>query len=487
MKFKTELLDHQRKAVDKLKKLKVGALFMEQGTGKTRTALELINIRLNKGKITHVIWLCPCSVKENLRRDIIKHTGEDQHNLITICGIETLSTSIKWNSYLLRLAAKEKCCLIVDESSKVKNPRAKRTQNIIRLAEKCPYRMILNGTPITRNEADLYSQMYILDWRILGYKSYWSFAANHIEYDECGRIRKCLNTDYLSDKIAPYAYQIKKEECLSLPNKSYSIRYFELLESQREHYRHVANSLLFSLNETESFTIYRFLTALQLVTSGFHVDTSEVRADGGHSVMGSIQKSNFFDIDMNNPRIQCLFNVIEDISEKTIIFCKYTQEMNTIVELINKEYGENTAVPFYGDISLKKRQYNLELFRNGAQFLVANKNCAGFGLNLQFCSYVIFYDNDYDYGTRAQAEDRVHRIGQKENVHIIDICAAYTLDESILDCLNRKENLLDRFKDDLAERNDVIETVNWITKKDYKGKKYSKKMNIIDKSDLKEG
>ena len=107
MKFKTELLDHQRKAVDKLKKLKVGALFMEQGTGKTRTALELINIRLNKWKITHVIWLCPCSVKENLRRDIIKHTGEDQHNLITICGIETLSTSIKWNSYLLDIVNKK--------------------------------------------------------------------------------------------------------------------------------------------------------------------------------------------------------------------------------------------------------------------------------------------------------------------------------------------------------------------------------------------
>lgn len=98
---------------------------MEQGTGKTRTALELINIRLNKGRIDHVIWLCPCSVKETLRRDIIKHTGDEQSDLITICGIETLSTSIKWNSYLLEIANNKSCYLIVDESSKTKNHRAK--------------------------------------------------------------------------------------------------------------------------------------------------------------------------------------------------------------------------------------------------------------------------------------------------------------------------------------------------------------------------
>ena len=91
MLFKTELFEHQKKCVDKLKGIRIGALYMEMGTGKTRTALELVKIRLEKGKINHVIWLCPFSVKENLRRDIIFHTGSEQKDLITICGIETLS------------------------------------------------------------------------------------------------------------------------------------------------------------------------------------------------------------------------------------------------------------------------------------------------------------------------------------------------------------------------------------------------------------
>ena len=96
------------------------------------------------------------------------------------------------------------------ESNLIKNPKAKRTENITRLGEYCRYRLILNGTPITKTEADLYSQWYFLDWRVLGYKSFWSFAANHLEYDDAGRIIRSLNTDYLTKKMAPYSYQVKK-------------------------------------------------------------------------------------------------------------------------------------------------------------------------------------------------------------------------------------------------------------------------------------
>lgn len=455
---------------------------MEQGTGKTRTALELINIRLNKGRIDHVIWLCPCSVKETLRRDIIKHTGDEQSDLITICGIETLSTSIKWNSYLLEIANNKSCYLIVDESSKTKNHRAKRTENIIRLAGLCKYKTILNGTPITRNEADLYSQMYILDWRILKYKSFWSFAANHLEYDENGKLRRCLNTDYLVGKIAPYAYQVKKSECLSLPKKTYDTVYYDLTKEQDMHYEYVADSLLFTLDEIKGYTIYRFFTALQLVISGYLVDTSKQTSDGEVH----IKKEPFFKEPLKNPRLKCLMNIIDGMQEKCIVFCKYTYEIEIITDLINKKYGDGTAVSYNGNMNLKSRQKNLDEFKGKVQFLIANKTCAGYGLNLQFCSYVIFYSNDFDYATRSQAEDRVHRIGQDRNVHIIDICAANTLDEKIIKCLNKKENLLDSFKNELEKKKDLETVISWIRKKDYRGKNYYKKITDADKGDLKE-
>lgn len=434
----TELYEHQRRAVEKLSKIKVGALYMEMGTGKTRTALELIALRYNAGKIDHVLWLCPCSVKETIRREIEKHIVGDT-SMFTICGIETLSSSIRANVDCLRLVQSKNVYLIVDESNLVKNPKAKRTQNIQRLADLCQYKLILNGTPVSRNEADMFAQWRILDWRILGYRSFWSFAQNHVVWDEHirGRIKDIVNVDYLTRRIAPYTFQIKKEECADLPRKTYDTEYYYLTDEQWDHYYSVSESLFFDLDELEPHTIYRLFTGLQNVTSGFKVNLIRKR----------FVTESFFLNPLDNPRIQKLLDVIERIDEhKIIIFCKYTKEIVDIVDILNKKYGNGAAVPFYGEIRQKERQRNIDKFSKSAQFFVANKTTAGYGLNLQFCNYVIFYNNDWDYATRSQAEDRVHRIGQSKNVHIIDICASGTIDERILKCLHRKENMVEAFK-----------------------------------------
>lgn len=478
MKIITNLYEHQKKAVEKLSKIKIGALYMEMGTGKTRTALELIKIRLDKGKVNHILWLCPCSVKENLKRDIKKHcTGV--LSMFTICGIETLSSSVRANFALLELVQRRNCYLIVDESNLVKNHKAKRTKNIIRLAGYCKYKLILNGTPISRDEKDLFSQWYILDWRVLGYKSFWSFAANHLEYDENipGRIVRCLNTDYLVKKVSPYSYQVKKDECLDLPPKTYDTEYYYLTDEQQEHYDWVADQLLFSLDELQPYTIYNFLSALQAVIAGYNLKIK------GEEV---IEKEWGFKNPIKNPRIETLLNLVDGVDEKVIIFCKYTQEIKDVVNVLNEKYGEGSAVPFYGELKQKERQEMIKEFETNAQFFVANKVCAGYGLNLQFCSYVIYYSNDWNYATRAQSEDRVHRMGQNENVHIVDICAAYTLDERIIKSLENKEDLVDSFKYELEQQKDKSFVEDFIYKRDIYGRRYKKKMKQVDLKDLKE-
>lgn len=478
MDFKTKLYEHQKKAVEKLSKIKVGALYMEMGTGKTRTALELINQRLNKGKVNHILWLCPCSTKMNLKEDIKKHASGDL-SMFTICGIETLSSSVRANSILLKLVHEKRCYLIVDESNLVKNHLAKRTSNIIRLSRLCQYKLILNGTPISRNEKDLFSQWYILDWRILGYQSFWSFAGNHLEYDEIipGKINRTLNTDYLVKKIAPYTYQVTKDECLDLPEKTYNTYYYDLSDKQEECYEYVADELLFHVDELEPYTIYRLFTGLQNVISGFDV---LVKNDL------TMVKSPMFDNPLDNPRIKTLLDLLDGVDKKVIIFCKYTQEIIDITNTLNLKYGKDSAVPFCGELNQKKRQENVKRFSKNAQFLVANKTCAGYGLNLQFCSYVIYYNNDWDYATRSQSEDRVHRIGQAKNVHIIDICAANTLDEKIIDCLTKKEDLIESFKREIELQKDKDVRELFIKGKTYKGHNYYKKMKANDLNDLKE-
>ena len=81
--------------------------------------------------------------------------------------------------------------------------------------------------------------------------------------------------------------------------------------------------------------------------------------------------------------------------------------------------------------------------------MITNKYCTAFGHNLQFCSNVIYYNNDYNYSTKLQSEDRIYRIGQKKETEFINICADYSIDKQIIKSLYKKQNLLDLFRSTL--------------------------------------
>jgi len=435
MMTKTQLKDYQKDAYMKLRKIKANALYMDMGTGKTRVALELIKDKMEKGKINNVLWLCPCNIKSDLLSNIKTHT--DDIDIIQIYGIESLSQSDKLYLELLDMVAHTKTYIIVDESNLVKNFFAKRTRRISELAKHCEYRSILNGTPISRNEADLYSQWYILDPRIFGYRTFWSFEANHLEYDDYGKVRRVLNVDYLTEKMAPYAYIITKEEAITLPPKKYNTEYFRLTSRQEFEYAWVKDQLLRDINEFDSTTIYKLFTGLQRVTSGNKVTETN-----------PLTSEPMFKDPYNNPRIQSLLrNIVPN--EKTIIWCKFEEEIKDVREAIRREYGGESAALLYGALNQKNRNRELERFKSEAKFLIANKSCGGYGLNLQFCHNMIYYNNDFNWATRAQSEDRVHRLGQDQIVHITDICADSKVDERILDNLSKKGNLSDSFKQEL--------------------------------------
>lgn len=475
MRLKNELLPHQLEAIEKLRNLKVGALFMEQGTGKSITALELCRLRLETGKVEKIIWLCPCSAKENLKNEILFQADDAMLPNIVICGIESLSLSIPINTYLLTLVQEYKCFLVIDESLLVKNPDAIRTANIIRLSGYCSYKLILNGTQISRNEADLFAQFYCLDWRILGYKSYWSFAANHLEMDPLNpqKIRHCLNIESLIKKVGPYSYQVLKKDCLKLPDKTYHSYYFDMTDEQEAHYSEISSKLLLDLDEFRPETIYRLFTALQLIVTG-----KRIIFITDHDGMERFHAVPFFDNPFDDPRLNLLLDKI-DWSKKYIIFCTFTSDIITICNVLNSMAKETVAYPFNGSWQGKSRYENVRKFKTEGKFLVANQKSASYSLNLQVCSNIIFYNNSWDLAMRLQGEDRVHRIGQINPVKIEDIIAINSIDQKIKQCLVKKEKILDTFKAELAQYGQVALN-EWFD--NTKKKRY--KCSIYDCSDL---
>jgi SNF2 family DNA or RNA helicase len=461
--LKTDLMPHQRTAVEKIEGIRVGALFMEMGTGKTRTAIELIHRR--GGKIGNVVWFCPVSLKETVRQEIIKHTDTAHDDIHVfgaktnprkipavfwhVVGIESMSSSKRIIFSANRIIT-QNSLVIVDESSYIKGHRSARTHWITYISQKARYRMILTGTPISQGVVDLYAQMRFLSPKILGYNSFYSFAANHLEYSEKypDLIVRSLNTDYIAAKIKPYVYQVTKEECLDLPEKLYDCRYFEMSLDQKDYYEWAKEEILLDLDpdKFDSVTIFRLFSALQQITCGF---------------WNRISERNPGMIEINRKRLNVLLDVIDEIpeSEKVIIWAKYNYDIEHIGDALEARFGDRSVAYFYGKLKEKDRQDQVEHFRKKARFFLATPSCGGHGLTLNEASYVIFYNNSFKYSERLQAEDRCHRIGQTRPVTYIDIICSGSIDERIDAALASKGNAVEAFKREVDKVKNIREMV----------------------------
>lgn len=456
---------YQEAAVNKLAPLRVGAFFMDMGTGKTLTALNLIARK--RRKISRVLWFCPVALKLSTQREIREHVTPEQCSiyvfddrtrsghvptaLVYIIGIESMSSSARLKLMAAALAD-ERSMVIVDESSYIKTHSALRTRWIIKLAERCRYRLLLTGTPVSQGIVDLYSQMRFLSPDILGYQSFYSFARNHLEYSKKrkGLIVRALNQEVVAAKIAPYVYQITKEECLDLPEKRYVEAWCSMTPAQRDLYERAKDELLLGIQDRdiEAKDIFRLFTALQQITCGFWNRITHSGRGAGYVRTEEL-------IEVPHGRLKLLAAKIDEIPQdaKVIIWTKYRRCIGEIAALLQERYGETTSL-FYGDLSEKERAAERELFRGYRRFFTATESTGGHGLTLNEAHYSIFYTNGFKYSERAQAEDRNHRIGQEFPVTYIDIGCDGSIDDRVVQALRQKKNVVEVFREEVKRLRD---------------------------------
>jgi len=465
---KTKLMPHQVDAVNKLLPTRIGGCFAEMGTGKTRIIIELVKLRQHK--IDKVVYFCPVSLKETVRQQLFIHTDLTAADIYVfddktteqnvpetswyIIGIESMSSSSRVVLTANKLIT-ENTFVILDESSYIKGHRSLRTERITEISKRARYRSILTGTPLSQGVVDLFSQMRFLSPKILGYNSFYSFAANHLEYSEKfpGMIVRAHNTEYLAAKIKPYVYQITKEECLTLPKKLYETRYFWMTEEQDRWYSYIKNQILDEWEMAEdpdfsSIMIFRLFSSLQQVVSGFwnerldKIQRRKKRED---------KRYKFHEFD--NPRLEVLDDIIRDIpkDDKIIIFCKFQYDLDSIQKMLTEQFGIDSVAIFCGKLSEKERNEQIAKFKSESRFFIINQASGGHGLTLNEAHYVIFYNNGFKYSERLQAEDRCHRIGQEYPVTYIDIECRCGIDERISKALSKKGNAVAEFRHEVEK------------------------------------
>ncbi len=463
MKINCELLPHQIAAANKLKGLKVGALFMEMGTGKTLTAMELI--RQRRRKISKVVYLAPVNLLHSVRSEFARHSpettvcqldGSTKEELlkafVCLVGIESIAQSDRIYLSCNELID-ENTCVILDESDTCKNHAALRTMRITAMGARAKYRFALTGTAVGEGIVDLFAQMKFLSPKILGYSSFYSFAANHLEYSENypGMIVRSLKTDHIAKKIEPYVYQVTKAECLKLPPKIYRSHAFAMTDRQWGLYQWAKEDILLNCpdDEIDSYTIFRLFTALREIVSGFWNQTPHPES---WRCKNNLREPVFHTCE--HDRLDALEEAIATFpsDSKIIIWANFQYCAKQIIERLTEAYGGEAIATYTGET--QDREGEIERWRGPARLLVASPKAGGRGLTLNESSAVIFYNNDFPYRLRAQAEDRCHRIGQGQSPTYIDLVTG-GIDGRIVQALAKKQSLAQEFRREVEKIKDA--------------------------------
>lgn len=411
------LTDKQQYAFDKFKKLKVGALFMKQGTGKTRVAIELI-------KTTNsdlVLFFTPCSTKDNLQQELIKWQLDRDY---IIMGYETISNSDKAYIELLNAIEGKKVFIVADESIFIKNDDTKRYKRLMSIAKESEYRLILNGTPLTKDEWDIYNQMNFLSYKIINMskQEFLNVFFKKISYKKAGqRPREFyklsdVNIDFLHHLIAPYIY-----ECDFNFDKEESTQYIKIIASNdnREDYNVKKQALLNSLGKGESI-----IEQFQNLALACFKDEKRYKEIAEHiKTKGQI-----------------------------IVFCTLVEEAENIANELNC-YLITGATP------LKERAIILDKFKNDNKALVMTLGTGAYGLNLQFCNKVAFASITFDYAKTEQAVSRIKRIGQENNIEYIYFTSDLGIFNMILENNEKKRDLKELLIDKIEQGGNYFEKV----------------------------
>jgi len=458
-KFKTKPYAHQLKTLEMSWDKEEYAYFMEMGTGKSKVLVDNIGILYDKGKINAALIIAPKGVYRNwYSGEIPTHLAshiqcktvlwtastsktkdkeyqslfENDYDLhILVMNVEAFSTK-KGVEFAGKFLNCHNALLAVDESTSIKTPTAKRTKAITDLALQSKYRRILTGSPVTKSPLDLYSQCKFLNEHLLGFGSYYSFRqryAHMVSRNFGGRqvqiVASYRRLNELSDSLKRFSYRVLKEDCLDLPDKIYTKRIVELTDEQLKLYKTMKQMALAHLNG-KTLTAPNVLTQLMRL---HQITCGHLKSDDG-----TIQI-------VKNNRLNELMNVLEEVEGKAIIWANYVYDIETIVKEIQKKYGQDSVVQYYGAINSEERQKGIEKFQDPnspVRFFIGNPQTGGYGITLTAANTVIYYSNGYDLEKRLQSEDRAHRIGQKKSVTYIDLIAEKTVDEKIVKALRKK-------------------------------------------------
>lgn len=485
--FKTEPKPHQLEPFLRMQEYPYYALFMDPGTGKTKILIDDAVAWALRNTIDGVLVVCPNSIKSNWEEEVHKH-GAGKH----VCFIydpsvkvkagkfirESVPGTLKWmimavetfstgEGYKIatEFLALNRCAMVIDESSRIKNHSADRTKKLLELSKYAKLRRVASGTPFSKGLHQCWPQYEFLDPGILdmgyfAFRNYFCVMGGFKNKEIVGT--KC--SEEFIDLVTPFTFRASKAECCKdLPPKVYQIRECHPSVEQARFY----NDLLTKGIVEEKDKFLSFSNALvknlrlQQICGGFVTmkkDFDMFAPFDESEVEEFIRKAEDMEatpIPGPNPKVEELLNVLEETPGKVIIWCRFKPEIRAVAEALRKVYGKDAVVEFHGDIKNTDRTTARQRFQTDDKclYFIGQVSTGGIGITLTAASTVIYLSNNWPLEDRIQSEDRAHRIGQVANsVQYIDlVMSPKWVDRKILKALQEGKDYTQAIMDEIEE------------------------------------
>lgn len=442
---KLEAFRYQHDAFMALKDMPYAAIFHEQGLGKTKIAIDLLLYWLQKRDVDTVLivtkktlvnnWCSEFEVHTNIRpKTLGSRHGDNFYVLnspvrVIVTNFETISSEKERLKLFLRT---RNVAIIIDESTKIKNPESKLTQDFFELSQLFKIRVIMTGTPVANRPYDMWAQIYFLDQ---GNSLGDSFEIFKKECDLSNDLGNDINrrnifensVASIYDKIKTFSVrETKSSGIISLPNKVYHNLYVGFENRQSEMYEEVRSEMKImikkgdeSILDESTDTIKRLLRLVQITSNPRLLDDC------------------YKDFSAKEILLDNTIKKIMERGEKVIVWSIFTGNIDQFC----KRYKNLNACKITGKMSVEDRNESVAAFKTGeAKVLFATPQSAKEGLTLTVANNAIFYDRGFNLDDYLQAQDRIHRISQKKECHIYNLIVENSIDEWIDVLLNAKQH-----------------------------------------------
>jgi SNF2 family DNA or RNA helicase len=499
-KFKREPRGHQMEALHWVYSKRAFALFMDMRTGKTKVVIDLSMAMWNDAKLERLVVIPLLTLRRNwfnafnIDADMSKvdvhflnsdkpkefdkwNSTNDGRLKVLLSGVESMSAG-RAHGMVLEFCAGPKTMVIVDESDTIKNHKAIRTERMFQIRDKCEYRGILTGTPISKGPMDFFAQFEFIDPNIFGIGDYYSFRNRYAlmgGYDN-KEIVGYQNMAEFIEISKPYVYQVRYQDVFDSPPAEYEVRTVQMTDEQKIIYKRIRKDN--TIRDSRDPKIIKLVVQnvlektlrLHEVCGGYwaeKVDTGKFKTvdvlDSEGKAIDQIRRPIFkylhHPVPGRNPKLdECVRLLTEEFSDdQGIVWAVHLEELFAIAAALGKH---GPVALFHGGVSEDERAQIDSDFRAGKiKWLVANPTTGGRGYTFDVAMVMVNFTSSQNLIHRLQSLERATAAHKTVPVAVIDIVVENSVDELYLEALTNKQNVADFVRDAIEKRGSSVDSL----------------------------